>query len=123
MKKIGSWLSIGVLTLVLTVGLSSLAIAEDAADGDKAPIEIELPEPFFGGTPLDYWGPNLEPQDYRDRPPFLAPKGAVNVAFEQARYQQRAPGAWRAEANHRRRQTLCPHQPGGSTRRRAVGAG
>ena len=81
MKKIGSWLSIGVFTLVLTAGLSALAFAEDAADADKAPIEIELPEPFFGGTPLDYWGPNLEPQDYRDRPPFMAPKGATNVAL------------------------------------------
>ncbi|HDP35754.1 MAG TPA: VWA domain-containing protein [Candidatus Hydrogenedentes bacterium] len=29
------------------------------------PLVIEYPEPFFGGTPLDYWGENLEPPDYR----------------------------------------------------------
>jgi hypothetical protein len=59
------------------------ALAEEAAAapaGDLAPIEIELPEPFFGGTPLDYWGPNLEKEDFRDRPPFLAPAGTALVS-------------------------------------------
>ena len=51
-----------------------------AADAALEAIAIELPEPFFGGTPIDYWSPNLEPEDYKDRPPFMAPKGAVNVA-------------------------------------------
>lgn len=39
-----------------------------ASEGTREmkPIDVEYPEPFFGGTPLDYWGPNLEPQDYRD---------------------------------------------------------
>jgi len=39
------------------------------------PLQFELPEAFFGGTPLDYWGPNLEAENYGDRPPFLAPGG------------------------------------------------
>ncbi len=43
-------------------------------------IKIELPEAFFGGTPLDYWGPNLEEEDYKDRAPFLAPKGAAVIS-------------------------------------------
>jgi Ca-activated chloride channel homolog len=39
-----------------------------ASEGTREmkPIDVEYPEPFFGGTPMDYWGPNLEPQDYRD---------------------------------------------------------
>lgn len=55
------------------------AMAEDAAKpaGDQEALQIELPEAFFGGTPLDYWGPNLEPEDFKDRAPFMAPKGAV----------------------------------------------
>jgi hypothetical protein len=44
------------------------------------PIKIELPEAFFGGTPLDYWGPNLEAEDYKERPPFLAPSGTTVIS-------------------------------------------
>lgn len=70
--------------LAIVLALPFVSFAEDGAeapaDPNLAPIEIELPEPFFGGTPLDYWGPNLEPPDYRDRPPFYAPKGTENVA-------------------------------------------
>jgi hypothetical protein len=79
MKKY--WLAL-VLACVLCMPL--IAHAEDKpaapADPNLEAVAIELPEPFFGGTPLDYWGPNLEPEDYRDRPPFMAPKGTTNVA-------------------------------------------
>lgn len=51
-----------------------------AAQGDKEAIKIELPEPFFGGTPLDYWSPTLEPEDYKDRAPYLAPKGTTLIS-------------------------------------------
>ena len=81
MKRTGFYLGMSVLTLALVMNVSSV-FAEDAAADDMEALGIELPEPFFGGTPLDYWGPNLEPQDYRDRPPFMAPKGAGNVAVE-----------------------------------------
>ena len=43
-------------------------------------IKIELPEAFFGGTPIDYWGPNLEAEDYKDRAPFMAPKGTAVIS-------------------------------------------
>jgi len=43
-------------------------------------IQIDLPEAFFGGTPLDYWGPNLEPENYNDRPPVMAPIGTTIVS-------------------------------------------
>lgn len=46
---------------------------KDSDDNELVPIQTELPEPFFGGTPLDYWGPNLEPEDYAD-PPYARPK-------------------------------------------------
>ena len=54
--------------------------AAPAAAGDLEPIKIELPEAFFGGTPSDYWSANLEPEDFKKRPDFLAPKGTSNVA-------------------------------------------
>jgi hypothetical protein len=55
--------------------------AQDAEPpGGLAPIEIELPEPFYGGTPLPFWDPNLEPEDYKDRPPLMAPEGTTLVS-------------------------------------------
>jgi len=72
------WALSAVAVLLAVAGPS---FAQDtAAKGDMEPLNIELPEPFFGGTPLDYWGPNLEPEDYKDRPPFLAPKGTAVVS-------------------------------------------
>ena len=47
-----------------------------------APIDIKLPRPMFVGTPQDTSVPNLEQPLGRDRPPFLAPVGTKNVAFE-----------------------------------------
>ncbi len=47
---------------------------------EMEPVKIELPEPFYGGTPLPYASDNLEPEDYKDRPPFLAPKGTALVS-------------------------------------------
>lgn len=44
------------------------------------PIKIELPEPYYGGTPLNYSGPNLEEPSFEERKPFMAPAGATNVA-------------------------------------------
>ncbi|MBX3180556.1 MAG: hypothetical protein KF886_24685 [Candidatus Hydrogenedentes bacterium] len=55
-------------------------VAPSAVAEDLEAIEIELPEAFFGGTPLDYWGPNLEEPDFKDRPPFMAPKGTSIVS-------------------------------------------
>jgi len=78
MKTNGLW--------ILMVGMAGMlacampAIAADAAAGDKEPLKIELPDPFYGGTPLPYESPNLEPENYKDRPPFLAPKGSAVVS-------------------------------------------
>ena len=47
--------------------------SKETADNELVPIQTDIPEPFFGGTPLDYWSPNLEPEDYRD-PPYARPR-------------------------------------------------
>jgi hypothetical protein len=48
-----------------------------AAAGNTEKLAIKLPEPAFGGTPLNYFGPNLEPPNFKPRAPFLAPKGTT----------------------------------------------
>lgn len=50
------------------------------AVGDLVPVDLELPKPMFVGTPQDTKVDNLEKPLGRPRPPFLAPKGAKNVA-------------------------------------------
>ncbi|MBL7645082.1 MAG: hypothetical protein JNK74_02720 [Candidatus Hydrogenedentes bacterium] len=47
---------------------------------EEAELQFELPEPFFGGTPLDGWFPNLEEFTYKERPPFKAPVGTAIVS-------------------------------------------
>jgi hypothetical protein len=42
---------------------------------ERVALEFELPEKFFGGTPLPYWSPQLEEENFAPREPFLAPVG------------------------------------------------
>ena len=44
-----------------------------------APVKIELPQPFFGGTPLDYWSSNLEPKSTEPRMRTLPSKRSPMV--------------------------------------------
>lgn len=60
--------------LALTTAIN--AIAEDKTEK----LELELPEPYFGGTPLDYFGENLEEPNYKPRPDFMVPAGVTNVS-------------------------------------------
>ncbi len=69
-------LTLGMMALLLVMGMVPAA----AADDEMVEMKIELPEPFFGGTPIDYWSENLEKEDFRDRPPFMAPKGTELVS-------------------------------------------
>lgn len=60
------------------------APAEPAATGDPSEmkaLEIELPDPYFGGTPLDYSSPILEKPDYKPRPDFMVPGDVTNIAL------------------------------------------
>ncbi len=68
--------------LPVALTLSALVTPVIAAE-EEEPITIELPEAFFGGTPLPYWSANFEPTDYKDRKPFLAPKGTTIVSKDQ----------------------------------------
>ena len=54
--------------------------AGDAASGALAPIELDLPEPMFVGTPRDIRSDNLEKPTGKARAPFMAPEGIVNLA-------------------------------------------
>jgi hypothetical protein len=54
-------------------------LAAHAAETEE--IKIELPKPFFGGTPLDYFGPNLEPPNFKEPGPLVVPRGTANVAL------------------------------------------
>lgn len=51
-----------------------------AAD-QTAPLPLELPKPFFVGTPAPVQLPNLEKPKGDRRPPFLAPVGVRNIAL------------------------------------------
>lgn len=55
---------------------------EDNAVAGVVPITIELPQPSFIGTPLDYRSKRLEPPSFRMRKPFLTPKGTLNAALK-----------------------------------------
>ena len=66
----------------VTVKTSDVSKEPVASAADLVPIEIELPKPMFVGTPQDTRVPNLEKPLGKMRPPFLAPVGTKNVAFE-----------------------------------------
>ncbi len=71
----------------LAVVLSVQAVEENpgtqsgtTGQSELVPLDIRLPEPVYAGTPLAYWSAHLE-ITFKKRPPFLAPKGAQNVAL------------------------------------------
>jgi hypothetical protein len=65
--------------LAFSLSLGLLAVPSAMAQDSEA-IKIELPEAYFGGTPLEYWSPSLEEEDYKDRAPFMAPKGTAVIS-------------------------------------------
>ena len=81
MKAQGHVLACG-LALALLIGLVGHAIAEEedpkASDPNMAVLKIELPEPSFSGTPLDFDLIDVEHFEfsYKPRAPFYAPKDA-----------------------------------------------
>ena len=63
--------------MAIVLGGTLPTMTANAAPEDKEPIKLEIPEPFFGGTPLDGCFPHLEKMTFEPRPPFLAPKGTT----------------------------------------------
>lgn len=67
---------------VLTAAVGWAGGPVRAADSDLAPLPLKLPIPTLKGTPDDLpKGPHIEPPTEKLRPPFMAPKGARNVAL------------------------------------------
>ncbi len=63
--------------------IAALLILPVAAEPELAPLPLKLPLPTLKGTPDDLpKGANIEPPPEKPRPPFLAPKGASNVALK-----------------------------------------
>ncbi|MBM3289967.1 MAG: hypothetical protein FJY92_07425 [Candidatus Hydrogenedentes bacterium] len=54
-----------------------LSVGAAAAADEMEEIKIELPPPYFGGTPLSYFSEHLEEKSFKARDPFKAPKGAA----------------------------------------------
>jgi hypothetical protein len=57
-------------------------VNDDKNKSGLVPIPLELPKPMFVGTPQDTKVENLEKPLGKPRPPFYAPAGVKNVAFE-----------------------------------------
>ncbi len=70
-------LAAAAVIIVIAIGLYHFK-----SGASLVPIDIRLPAAMFEGTPQDTRVPNLEKPLGRDRPPFLAPAGTKNVAFE-----------------------------------------
>ncbi len=53
-----------------------------AAKGDMVPLKLKLPKKMFVGTPKNIKSDNLEKLRKGPRPPFMVPKGTVNLALK-----------------------------------------
>ena len=70
-------------TALMISNFASVPQAGAADAKDLAPLPLEMPAPTLKGTPEDLpSGPNIEPRSDKPRPPFMAPKGAKNVALK-----------------------------------------
>ena len=65
-----------------TINLNSTPPPDPA--GNLVPLPIELPLPKFEGTKQNIRVPYLNNDYKKDRPPFLAPRGTINVALHKA---------------------------------------
>lgn len=63
--------------LIVSLFATTPLISQDGME----PIDLKLPKPMFVGTPQNMQVPNLEKPLGKPRPPFLAPKGTVNLAL------------------------------------------
>lgn len=70
-------------SIILAITLSLLYAFEiNVQAQEMEPIDIELPFPMFVGTPQNFYIRKLEAPLGEPRPPFYAPTGTENVAFE-----------------------------------------
>jgi hypothetical protein len=70
------------LTNAILTAAFAAGVPVNAADADFAPLPLKLPLPTLKGTPEDLpKAPNIDPPTDKPRPPFMAPKGARNLAL------------------------------------------
>ena len=72
----------GLILLLTTFTVGAQDGSETKTTQELEPLKIILPPPLFIGTPKNIRRPNLERQTGKPRGPFLAPKGAKNVALK-----------------------------------------
>jgi hypothetical protein len=70
------------ILIISLVVILAFSINLFAQGGDMEPIPLKLPKPMFVGTPQNMNVPKLEKPLGKPRPPFLAPKGTVNLSAE-----------------------------------------
>ncbi len=68
---------LGVMLAVVPVG----AEEEEEIPDDWEALDLDLPDPSYMGTPLNYWSEHLE-ITFSRREEFKAPPGTTNVALE-----------------------------------------
>ncbi len=56
----------------------------EEAPAETIELEFELPEPFFGGTPLPYWSEYLEEESFTPRPAFKAEAGTTVISKDKS---------------------------------------
>lgn len=64
-----------------SVMLSPLFQGAVLAEEKKVELKFVLPEPYYGGTPLNYTSPNLEEPTFKPRDPFFAPEGTTLLSL------------------------------------------
>jgi hypothetical protein len=72
-------LATAVLAAALLIASPAFAAEEEdpkAKDPNMEVLKLELPDPSFSGTPLDYWSEILE-LSFKPRPDHYVPKGTV----------------------------------------------
>ena len=68
-------------SMITTLALTTVALSLSMfATAETEVLKLELPDPYFGGTPLDYFGENLEEPSYKPRPDYAVPTGTTNIA-------------------------------------------
>lgn len=70
------------IVAMVTLMVLSFAFNLFAQEEKMVPIPIKIPKPMFVGTPQNMNVPKLIKPLGKPRPPFLAPAGTKNVAFE-----------------------------------------
>ena len=81
--SLGRWYRVGAAMVCMAALAFAMGYAAPAAlaDEEMMELDIELPDPSYVGSPLNYTSPRLEPMSWRKRDPIEVPVGTENVAL------------------------------------------